>query len=213
MITIVYKVPMKKAFVTKIYNESLLKSAPKLSVLNKQIILEANDMKSLDGAGKKWSNENYKNGYTSYASANELHKYSPTFQSLEKLIDKHVAAYAKQLDFNLGGQPLHMVSCWINIMHKNTQHSMHLHPLSAVSGTYYVCTPKGSSPIKFEDPRISKFMASPPRKEKANDENKLFLEIPAVAGKIVLFESWLKHEVPMHKVAQPRISVSFNYAW
>jgi len=34
-----------------------------------------------------------------------------------------------------------------------------------------------------------------------------------VAGQVVLFESWLRHEVPSHPTAAERVSVSFNYNW
>jgi len=37
--------------------------------------------------------------------------------------------------------------------------------------------------------------------------------IPAQAGTLVLFESWLRHEVPPNPAASPRISISFNYNW
>jgi uncharacterized protein (TIGR02466 family) len=37
--------------------------------------------------------------------------------------------------------------------------------------------------------------------------------VPAEAGKVVLFESWLRHEVPANPIAGERISVSFNYNW
>jgi uncharacterized protein (TIGR02466 family) len=33
------------------------------------------------------------------------------------------------------------------------------------------------------------------------------------AGDIIMFESWLKHEVPPHHTNDERISVSFNYDW
>ena len=32
-------------------------------------------------------------------------------------------------------------------------------------------------------------------------------------GRRVLFESWLRHEVPPARYAGERISISFNYAW
>jgi uncharacterized protein (TIGR02466 family) len=37
--------------------------------------------------------------------------------------------------------------------------------------------------------------------------------VPATAGKLVLFESWLRHEVPPNPVAAERVSISFNYGW
>ena len=35
----------------------------------------------------------------------------------------------------------------------------------------------------------------------------------AEAGNVVLFESWLRHEVPPNPVDAERISISFNYNW
>jgi uncharacterized protein (TIGR02466 family) len=35
---------------------------------------------------------------------------------------------------------------------------------------------------------------------------------PAV-GEVLLWESWLRHEVPMNMAEEERVSVSFNYEW
>ncbi|HEY8271605.1 MAG TPA: TIGR02466 family protein, partial [Pseudobdellovibrionaceae bacterium] len=91
--------------------------------------------------------------------------------------------------------------------------TMHIHPLSVISGTYYVQTPKDCGSIKFEDPRMVGFMASPPRKENAQERNKRFVELKPQAGNVVLFESWMRHEVPQNKSDIERISISFNYDW
>jgi uncharacterized protein (TIGR02466 family) len=92
-------------------------------------------------------------------------------------------------------------------------HSWHLHPLATISGTYYVQTPRGASGLKLEDPRLERFMAAPPRKANCRAENKPWIVIPAEAGNLVLFESWLRHEVPPNASSKERISISFNYNW
>jgi uncharacterized protein (TIGR02466 family) len=56
-------------------------------------------------------------------------------------------------------------------------------------------------------------MASPPRKAQAGARNRRFIELAPRAGQVVLFESWLKHEVPVHQGEQERVSISFNYDW
>src|SRR3546814_3820662 len=89
-----------------------------------------------------------------------------------------------------------MSDCWINIMPKGCAHSFHLHPQSVVSGTYYVQTPRGASGLKFEDPRLAQLMAAPPRRSSAPPAMKAHLTYPAKAGHLILFESWLRHEVP-----------------
>jgi uncharacterized protein (TIGR02466 family) len=106
-----------------------------------------------------------------------------------------------------------MTDCWVNIMPRQVVHSLHLHPLATISGTYYVLTPRESAGLKLEDPRLDRYMAAPPLKTKASTNRQRWVVIPAQAGKLVLFESWLRHEVPPNPSAAPRISISFNYNW
>ena len=92
-------------------------------------------------------------------------------------------------------------------------HSLHLHPLSCISGTYYVATPPGCPGLKFEDPRLDRFMAAPPRKASAPPARRTHVTYPATAGSVILFESWLRHEVVSNRVDAERISISFNFNW
>jgi uncharacterized protein (TIGR02466 family) len=142
-----------------------------------------------------------------------MHRMSSTFMELERRIDRHVTRFAAALEFDLEGRELVMTDCWINMMPRHTAHSLHLHPLSTLSGTYYVRTPRGCASLKFEDPRLSKFMAAPPRRPEPRAENRTFVSYPAEAGHVILFESWLRHEVAANPVATERVSISFNYSW
>ena len=203
--------PTQIHFPTYVYREPLQKSG--LAKFNAEIAIECGQLRDFDEPGRQWSEDNYPGGYTSYASMNQLHKFSSTFETLERRIMKHVKAYSKMLDFDLRGRDVYMTDCWVNMMPPGTTHGLHLHPLSFISGTYYVQTPKGCPGIKFEDPRLDRFMAAPPRKAKASPENQTFVTYPAEAGNVILFESWLRHEVPANQIEEERISVSFNYAW
>lgn len=191
--------------------QARLNSRP--SQMIKDILIESEQIKNTDKMGLQWSKKNYPGGYTSYGSLDQLYKLSSTFDLLKKEIDKHVFNYAKQLEMDISPKALRMNSCWINIMPKGTSHSMHIHPLSVISGSFYVETPPNASCIKFEDPRLVHFMASPPRKNNAKIQNKSFVEIKPKAGDVILFESWMKHEVPRNSSLKNRISVSFNYDW
>jgi uncharacterized protein (TIGR02466 family) len=114
---------------------------------------------------------------------------------------------------DLRGREIRMTDCWVNIMPPTAAHSLHLHPLAFISGTYYVRTPKGCSGLKFEDPRLDRFMAAPPKIAAVRDENRVHTTYPAEAGNVILFESWLRHEVAANRVDEERISISFNYNW
>jgi uncharacterized protein (TIGR02466 family) len=142
-----------------------------------------------------------------------MQRISPTFEALESKLKSHVKAFAAAVQWNLKGRALSMTDCWVNIMRRRTAHSLHLHPLSTLSGTYYVQVPSGSPGIKFEDPRLDRFMAAPPRAANARPSNRSWISLPAVAGHLVLFESWLRHEVAPSPVDEERISISFNYNW
>lgn len=198
-------------FPTLIYSAPLQRTG--LARLNDELAEECGRLRDYDGAGRKWSAKNYPGGYTSYASMNELHRFSSTFEALERKLTKHVRAFAQALDMNLRGREVRMTDCWVNIMPPTAAHSLHLHPLAFISGTYYVRTPKGCPGLKFEDPRLDRFMAAPPKKSDARPANRTHVTYPAEAGNVLLFESWLRHEVAANRVDAERISISFNYDW
>jgi uncharacterized protein (TIGR02466 family) len=203
--------PARAWFPTYIYSEALQKSG--LTRLNEDLAEECRQLRAFDNAGRRWSEKNYPGGYTSYASLNELHRFSSSFTDLEKKIVRHVRAFASTLDMDLRGRTFRMTDCWVNIMPPTAAHSLHLHPLSFVSGTYYVVTPRGCPGLKFEDPRLSKFMAAPPKLPSARAANRTHVIHPAKAGHLILFESWLRHEVAANRVNEERISISFNFNW
>jgi len=200
-------------FPTHIYQDRLLRLSAASARFNRELLHECRQYRELDDAGRKWSEKNYPGGYTSYGSMDKLHRFSSTFGDLERHLRRHVKIFARALDWDLGSAGLVLTDCWINIMPRQTVHSLHLHPNSVVSGTYYVATPRGCAGLKFEDPRLSRFMAAPPRTSAVRPQNQAHITYPATAGNIILFESWLRHEVPPNPVAAERISISFNYAW
>lgn len=201
-------------FPTLVYASRLAATATAASAaLNRQLLRECLQLRHDDGAGRAWSARNYPGGYTSYQTQCRLQNISPTFALLERRLNVHVQRFARALDFDLRGRKLVMTDCWANIMRRRVVHSLHLHPLASISGTYYLRTPRGCAGLKFEDPRLERFMAAPPRKAGARLRSQAWVTIPAVAGNLVLFESWLRHEVPPNPVHDERVSVSFNYSW
>ena len=166
-----------------------------------------------DEAGQKWCEENNYPGYTSYASLSDLTWRSPIFEDLKNLLDLHVEQFSRELDFNLEGRVLKLEDIWINILAEGGYHSAHLHPNSVISGTIYISMPPETSSIKFEDPRHPMMMAAPSRLVTAKEYLRPFIYINPLAGEILLWESWLRHEVPTNVSPEERISISFNYSW
>ena len=181
--------------------------------LNARLLRECRQLRADDTAGRRWSARNYPGGYTSYGSANRMQRLSPTFAALARALDARVARFAAALEFDLSGRALAMTDCWVNIMERGAAHGSHLHPLATISGTYYVATPPRSAGLKFEDPRLERYMAAPPRLARARRARRAWVQVAARTGSVVLFESWLRHEVPANAAAAERVSISFNYSW
>jgi len=157
-----------------------------------------------DEAGRRWSNEHHYAGYTSYASLNDLPKRDPAFSDLAKLLTRHAATFAAECGFDLGRKPK-LDSLWANLLKSGGQHSGHIHPHSIISGTLYVAVPAGSGAIRFEDPRLPLMMAAPPRDDS-------FVTVAPRPGLLLLWESWLRHEVLAGAGKGERLSISFNFA-
>ncbi len=203
--------PVRSLFPTLIYTARLQGAGT--AALNRELLKETRQLRDHDVAGRKWSNRKYPGGYTSYGTLCHLQKLSSTFATLERKLRRHVNAYVRSLELDMEGRTLAMTDCWVNVMGRQVVHGLHLHPLATISGTYYVQTPRGCSGLKLEDPRLDRFMAAPPRRANARDELKPWITIPAKAGHVVLFESWLRHEVPPNAATGERVSISFNYNW
>jgi len=101
---------------------------------------------------------------------------------------------------------------WANINPPGGMNRAHQHPNSLWSGVYYIKAPKNSGNLKIDDPRSVACMSRPKQKEGQVPE-RLFREThyEPVAGRCIMFPSWLMHCVDPNESNDIRISVSFNF--
>jgi uncharacterized protein (TIGR02466 family) len=193
-------------FVTRLYQARL--SLTRNKVLEQTCL----GLAAEDQAGQRWAKDHGYDGYTSYASLDDLTRRASVLAELERDIARHVARFARDAQFDLGRKSLTLDSLWINVMDKGAVHAAHIHPHSVISGTYYVTAPDKAGAIRFEDPRLAMLMAAPPKKTNAKPANRPFVTIAPRPGMLLLWESWLRHGVEPNRAKAPRISISFNYA-
>ena len=193
---------MNHVIFSTLVHQKKLKISQKLKT---ELLRTAQNLSEVDPSGVRWSKKNYRMGYTSYASLNRLHQQFTVFDQLKLMIDREVKVYMKALNLRPDTGSIELSNIWLNVMPAGCYHAFHAHPLSVMSGTFYLKLPKGSSPLRIEDPRAPLFMASPSRK--------IQMDLNPKEGDLILFESWLKHEVPPHDCPESRYSVSFNYDW
>ena len=197
---------IKTLFVTKLYRAQLA------GVDNAALLKSCRAIASGDRAGQRWSKENNYSGYTSYASLNDLPRRDPNLAALKQALDKHAMAFARELHLDLSGRKLRLDSMWINVLEPGGVHTGHIHPQSVLSGTYYVDLPPGAAALKLEDPRHASMMAAPSRAADAPELERTFVYITPAVGEVLMWESFVRHEVPASTAKKPRVSVSFNYS-
>jgi uncharacterized protein (TIGR02466 family) len=197
-------------FASVIYQAPLVQSAAGAELL-RDLSRSCRSIAAEDIAGQAWCRKHNYQGYTSYASLADLPWRDPVIADLVKRLDKHTARFAEMLEFDLEQRPLELDSLWINVLESGGHHAAHIHPNSVISGTYYVALPKGSAGITFEDPRLPQMMAAPRRKATASQANRAFVELLPEPGTVLLWESFLRHAVPVTRGRGERISISFNY--
>ena len=189
---------MRELFVTNLY-EAEIGSGTLLGDLAHSIRSLARD----DEAGRRWSKAHGYAGYTSYASLNDLTKRDPAIATLAKLLTTHAATFARESGWE--NRKPQLDSLWVNLLKSGGHHSGHIHPHSIISGTFYVEVPGGSGAIRFEDPRLPLMMAAPQRAE-------TFVSVDPRPGLLLMWESWLRHEVLPGTGKGERLSISFNFA-
>jgi len=189
--------PIRALFATRLYEAELGKEQL-LADLGHSIRALARD----DEAGRRWSQSNRYAGYTSYASLNDLPKRDPAFAALAKLLSRHAASFARDLGWDAKPK---LDSLWANLLKSGGHHGGHIHPHSIISGTLYVDARDGSGAIRFEDPRLPLMMAAPLRSD-------TFVAVQPRSSLLLMWESWLRHEVLPGTGRGERLSISFNFA-
>jgi uncharacterized protein (TIGR02466 family) len=197
---------MNPLFVTELYRAALGEAE-----LIADLVETAKLLAREDKAGRTWCKENGYQGYTSYSSLDDLPQRATCFERLVRLLKPHAETFVDQLQLDLRGKRLKLDNLWVNVLEPGGSHTGHIHPHCVLSGAYYVRVPDGASSLKFEDPRLPMMMASPAPREDAEEAHRRFVYVAPKAGDLLLWESWLRHEVPPNRAASARISISFNY--
>ena len=203
---------IRNLFVTRLY-EADLAGDRGFDTFNVELEQACRMLAAEDKAGRAWSKANGYGGYTSYASLDDLPTRATVFGTLKTKLDRHAGAFAQALDLDLGGGRLKLDSLWVNVLKPGAAHSGHIHPHSVISGAVYVAVPSGAGALKLEDPRLPLMMAAPPRRADAAEDARGFVYLTPRAGSVLMWESWLRHEVTPGQGKGDRISISFNYGW
>jgi len=199
-------------FVTRLYRAALSEHAPAIDA--GELAASCYSIAGDDEAGQEWCETEGYPGYTSYASLTDLPWRFPIFADLVKVLDAHVADFARDLEFDLDGRALTLEDIWINILARGGQPWQ---PYPSALGDFrhdlvWRC-PRAPARSSSRTRARRGMMVAPPRRKAAREDMRTFVYVKPQVGDVLMWESWLRHEVPMNQSEDDRISVSFNYNW
>ena len=115
------------------------------------------------------------------------------------------------IEEHLESEPV-LGNMWANVNPQGGMNRAHQHPNSLWSGVYYIKAEEKSGQLKIDDPRAAASMVRP--KQKSDKvPSRLWREThyEPIAGRCIMFPSWLTHCVDPNESNDIRISVSFNF--
>lgn len=145
--------------------------------------------------------------YTTFQTENRLHELDG-FEELNAHIRREADAFARDLEFDLSNRGLAVRGCWVNIYGPGHAQEIHVHANNLISGVYYVKAPPEVPGLMIHSPFADEMLA--PKTVEQNPANLRFAEIPAIAGRMVLFRSWTRHSVRPNRGQGERVSIAFN---
>ncbi len=136
----------------------------------------------------------------------DLHR-RPEFSDLAQVMIEAGEAALRSIDAEHNG--LTITGCWANINPPEARHRAHTHPNNYLSGVYYVKVPQGGNHISFTDPRVQRSVMQP-RFKQDTLLNASVINMEVSEGVMILFPSWLQHDVRRNASQEERVTIAFN---
>jgi uncharacterized protein (TIGR02466 family) len=145
---------------------------------------------------------------TSY-NMSQVESYLSNFPFIKQSIIEIAQNYTTKIGYQLPDKI--DISLFTSRMIIGDRHESHIHPDSILSGLFYLNIDKNSAPILFEDPRpIRPFnQLIPIDKNRLEKYNTYEISFMPKVGDIIIWESWLKHRVPLNN-SNYRETLVFN---
>ena len=144
--------------------------------------------------------------------------HSPNFKLTDKnsiqfkfglKLQKYILKTFQTLEWKTENKNISINSMWAIINKKNDYNVVHTHPNSYLSAAYYVKAPDECGDIHFFDPNEIKKFNSPPIENRTELSASGF-SIKAQEGSLLIFPSYLYHDVGKNLSNEDRIVISFN---
>ena len=150
----------------------------------------------------------YKN--TGNSTSNNNYIFDDKLKEIKQFCEQQLKIYVEKVISPKEELDFYITQSWLNITKPGEFHHNHSHSNSIISGVFYIST-EDDDKITFTDPnRQVKELIKLEQKE-YNEWNSNTWFFPVENNELILFPSWLDHQVePNEKATTDRISISFN---
>jgi uncharacterized protein (TIGR02466 family) len=153
----------------------------------------------------------YKNGFSTYDDNSFArfvqHPYARDFFSVFESVAN---AFGQSQGVDLNTHSASVTAVWISRLNKGGCHLRHVHGDSHIVGTMYVDAPSGAAPIRFHSPLATVMRFCPLPTAGTNKATADYVDYAPIPGRLILWNGWLEHEVPLNPADGNRDSISFN---
>jgi uncharacterized protein (TIGR02466 family) len=132
----------------------------------------------------------------------------PLMKDAVAFLERSCAEYLAGLGYG-SELELRLQCCWATVGTRGDHLNLHHHPNAFLSGAFYLAADPTMESIVFRDPRVQNRLLDLPV-ERTSRINRSHVAVAPVAGRLLVFPSWLEHRVPARRTPDPRISLSFN---
>ena len=136
--------------------------------------------------------------------------FAEELKDIKKFIEFYLKQYLEEIqgvDTNLAN--LRITQSWLNRTKPGESHDSHSHHNSYLSGVLYIkCLPNDCINLKNRLHKSYNNIEFP--KKKSTEWNATVITVNVKKGDLVLFPSWVPHNVDVNNTDKERISLSFN---
>ena len=138
--------------------------------------------------------------------------FDTKLKNLKEFCEQHIKIYGKELLNPKEKIDFYITQSWLNMIKPGGHIQKHYHENSIISGVFYISTVEDDK-LLFHDPNHNRVrcMIKIQPKEPTLVNGAYIQAIEIDNGILLLFPSWLEHNVPPNlKATTNRISISFN---
>lgn len=148
----------------------------------------------------------YVNGYTNYSPNTNILELE-NLLDLQSFITNSIKQIHNRLELTT---PIKLINSWFSIGRKNSMHERHNHLPAVWSGVYYIQAKNDDGNITFFNENLK---SNWPFCETSLDNilTRQIFTIQPETGLMLVFPSYLEHQVHLNNTNNERIAISFNF--